>query len=174
MENKEMGKKQLPLENYIPLLCFIAVICPLRADDLQGHSIRIEYFWTQLHKLYCGISWSNAEILFPLGAFALLLITLNFIFISFKLHRPSPFELSMCLFLQLTFRGFVDFYLITTYFPLWPGNINRYWAYPGFMWRLFAFIGGCASVIAVVFQVALLAKLTRRSVTMYNKTANIN
>lgn len=166
-----MGKKQLPLENYIPLLCFIAVLCPLRADDLQGHSIRIEYFWTQLYKLYCGISWSNAEILFPLGAFALLLITLNFTFISFKLHRPSLIELSICLLLQLIFRGFVDFYLITTYFPFWQGN---YWAYPGFMWRLLAFIGGCASVAAVVLQGILLAKSTRKSVTMYNQTANIN
>ena len=52
----------------IALLCVYASLTPLRADALLSGGVRLEFFWTQLHKLACGISKQNAEILFPTGA----------------------------------------------------------------------------------------------------------
>jgi hypothetical protein len=142
----------------ILVLCLIAILCPLRADVLCMGTVRLEFVWSQMHRLFCGISWENAEILFPLGAFSLLFVAFYFAGVVCDIYRSSSLMLWACLFLHLLFRGFVDFYLVTRYFPLHPRYVRAYWTSPGVGWRILAFAGGVASVVAVVLQVRLLWK----------------
>jgi hypothetical protein len=161
----DMNQTRRPTELIIPVLCLLAVVCPLRADSLRMGSVRLEFFWTQMHKLFCGISWQNAEILFPIGAFTLLFVASYFAVAVCGMRRSSAPFLWLCLIAHLLFRGFVDFYLVTRYFPLRPPYIRGYWTLPGAGWRILAFAGGVASVTATVLQARLLWQRSRRRPT---------
>lgn len=145
-----------PSELMIPGLCLVAVLCPLRADMLQDGSVRLEFFWAEMHSVFSGISWQNAEMFFPLGALALLFIAFYFGIIVWRVRRASSSILWLCLIIHLLLRGLVDFYLVTQYFPLRPRCITPYWTYPGAGWRVLAFAGAVASITAVMLQGRLL------------------
>ena len=155
------------LHALVPALCIIAAVCPVRASH-RGYSIRLEFFWTQMHKLFGGISWQNAEILFPLGAFVLFSIALYFIVVVCLAKRNLVPVHWVFLLIHVLFRGFVDFHLLTSYFPL-P---FREFASPVTAWRLLAFMGGIASAAAVVLEVMVLWGLRRKRTQVIGKVVN--
>ena len=133
---------------------------PVRADALMCGGLRLEFYWTQMHRLHCGISWRNAEILFPLGAFALIFVAVcSIITLAIEYSKFSGYLLTLCFIAHILFRGLIDYYLLTTYWPLTKSKF--YWEHVGVGWRILAFTGAIASVIAMALQ--LYALITNKS-----------
>ena len=139
----------------IALLNINAIAAPLRADILRDGSLRLEFAWTQLQRLRGGLNWGNAEILFPLGAFVLLLVSICFVVQSLKWRGQYSLRACLsCLIAQVLFRGFVDFYLVTTYFPFGGLTVRGITT----VWPMLAFVGGGSSVLSIVIQLAVLIR----------------
>jgi len=162
------AKKRVSTENehswiymIIAILCIYASLAPVRADVYMSGDLHLEFYWTQLHKLHCGISWQNAEILFPLGGFALLFVGIcSMVPLAIKSSTCSAFLLTLCLVLHVLLRGLVDYYLITTYWPFIKSRF--YWDHVGVGWWFLAFTGGIASVTAMGLQFCALITSKRR------------
>ncbi len=135
----------------IAILCIYASLAPVRADAYMSGDLHLEFFWTQMHNLLCGISWQNAEILFPLGAFALILVAVcSIIALVIGYSKCCTFILTLCFITHVLFRGLVDYYLITDYWPFIKTKF--YWDHVGIGWWFLAFTGGIASVAAMGLQ----------------------
>ena len=144
----------------IAFLCIYASLMPVRADAYMCGDLHLEFYWTQMHKLQCGISWQNAEILFSLGAFALIFVAVcSIIILAIEYSKFCGYLLTLCLVAHILFRGLVDYYLLTTYWPL--AKSRFYWEHVGVGWWFLAFTGGIASVTAIAFQ--LYALITNKS-----------
>jgi len=157
------------MELWVPILCWIALICPVIARSLrlapgQGN-IRLEFFWSQMYRLFNGISVQNAEIAFPLGGFALLFVALYFAVVVCIMQRRVVFMHCVCLFAHLFFRGLIDFRLFMTFFPMsiwYRCGSFCYWVWPGPGWRVAAVFGWFASVAAILLQSGLLVQMVFR------------
>jgi hypothetical protein len=137
-------------------------VSPVRAGHCgcPWDPVRVEFFWTQLHKLTAGISVQNAEILFPLGAFALLAIAAYYLACGvLRLRQPRVAAAWLCAVGHLAIRGPVDFYLVTSHSPFQTG---WYWRSAALPWRLLAFAGGLASVAAISLQTYRLIRVHRQ------------
>jgi len=133
---------------FIAILCIYASLTPLRADVLMSGDLRLEFFWTQMHKLTGGISVQNAEILFPIGSFVLFFVAVCSIAqLAAKNSKHFVLILMLCLTTHVLLRGPVDFYLISTYWPFTQSEF--YWNHVGVGWWFLAFTGGIASVVAI-------------------------
>ena len=138
-------------------LTAIAFSLPLRAVPLRSGGYRVDFVWTQIHRLWGGFSIPNMEIFFPLGGAAWLVVCIYYLIKAIRNRFEGSLLIPWILIcLHLGLRGWVDVSIVPFHLRYLR---TSFWAWPSYL----PIIGALASLVSIVFQVEIAVNLRRRN-----------